>query len=97
MGRLGVEFREDRMVQWVQWLLPDLRMGPYLKNIFADVTVKGLHIRLFWVRVALHPMTSVLEETEKKGFPGGPVDKSPPASEETQVPSLVWEDSTCLN
>lgn len=39
MGRLGVEFREDRMVQWIQWLLPDLRMGPYLKNIFADVTV----------------------------------------------------------
>ena len=39
MGRLGVEFREDRMVQWVQLLLPDLRMGLYLKNIFADVTV----------------------------------------------------------
>ena len=28
------------------------------------------------------------------GFPGGSAGKNPPASGETQVPSLVWEDFT---
>ena len=41
-------------------------------------------------------MTSVLEETEEEGLPWGPVDKSPPANEEIQVQSLVWEYSICL-
>ena len=35
----------------------------------------------------------VRTDAEVRGFPGGPVDKKPPATQETRVRSLGWEDS----
>lgn len=39
-------------------------------------------------------LKTVVFKTEKE-FPGGRVDRKPPANAETRVQPLVWEDSAC--
>ena len=46
----------------------------------------------------LQPSTEALDSTlfaTQVNCPGGPVVKNPPPMQATQVPSLVWEESTC--
>ena len=91
-------------------ILIDLR-SPFCSSIFRTISITkqvehvlrsmGLmskYVEYYSWQELRGVSSSLLLSSSKtySGFPSGPVAKNPPANAGDRVPSLVWEDLTCL-